>query len=264
MSDWLKLHRKAIDSQVFSDPELWHVFCWCLMKANWRDGWFMGQQISPGSFATGRESAANELRITSSKWYRLIKKLETLQIISVKSNNRFSVITVEKWGQYQSKQEVANNQRTTDEQQMNNQRTTDEQPPNTIEEGKERKERKEGKEKPLSANRGLDSNSDYADEFEMFWEAYPKQRRTKKQEAYRKWKLALKRVDAVTLTKKAVEYANSDVGRSEFAVMPTVWLNGACWEDDPKAWQRNCQKTPVQKKLEKTAAVLMDWVNENG
>jgi len=89
----------------------------------------------------------------------------------------------------------------------------------------------------MSADRGR-SFSEYSDEFENFWKAYPKQRRTKKQEAYRKWKLALKRVDAETLTKKAAEYASSDVGKSEFAVMPTVWLNGACWEDDPAAWEK--------------------------
>lgn len=72
--------------------------------------------------------------------------------------------------------------------------------------------------------------------FEKFWSAFPKVRRTKKQEAYRKWKLALKRVDAETLTKRAGEYAKSPKGLSEFAVMPSVWLNSGMWEDDPASW----------------------------
>lgn len=95
---------------------------------------------------------------------------------------------------------------------------------------------KEGNGKDMSAHRGR-SISDFEEEFEQFWDVFPRQRRTKKQEAHRKWKLALKRVDAETLTTKAAEYAASEVGRGPYAVMPSVWLNGGCWEDSPEAWQ---------------------------
>jgi len=96
----------------------------------------MGQKIPAGSFAVGRVSAARELNMSESKYYRIVKKLESLGCITQKSNNRFTHIFIEKWGVYQGD---LNNERTTDEQQMNNERTTDEQPANTIEERKERK-----------------------------------------------------------------------------------------------------------------------------
>lgn len=86
------------------------------------------------------------------------------------------------------------------------------------------------------------SNGRYSEEFEKFWSVFPKVRRTKKQEAYRKWKLALKKADAATLTKKAAEYAKSKRGQSEFAVMPSVWLNSGMWEDDPEAWSMEAGK----------------------
>jgi molecular chaperone GrpE (heat shock protein) len=133
--NWLKLYRKAIDSQVFSDPDLWHLFCWCLLKANWRTGWYYGQEIHPGSFATGRDSASKELNINAQTWYKRIKKLESIGVISVFSNNRFSVITVQKWADYQSRRDAGNNGVTTEEQQSNNGVTTEEQQSNTIEEG---------------------------------------------------------------------------------------------------------------------------------
>ena len=84
--------------------------------------------------------------------------------------------------------------------------------------------------------------SEYSEDFEKFWDVYPKLRRTKKKEAFRKWKVALRAVEASTLIRRAAEYAASEVGRSEFAVMPTVWLNGGMWEDEPEAWERKSGK----------------------
>jgi hypothetical protein len=91
----------------------------------------------------------------------------------------------------------------------------------------------------LSVSETESGRHKYSEEFETFWEIYPKQRRTKKQEAYRKWKQAVKRVDAGLLIQRAADYADSEQGRSEYAVMPSVWLNGGMWEDEPEAWSRS-------------------------
>jgi hypothetical protein len=133
--DWLKLHRRAIESQVFSDPHLWHLFCWCLLRANWKRGYFKGVEIPPGSFACGRNAAAEELGVNASTWYKRIQKLESMGVISLSGNNRFTTITVQKWAYYQDGSGDGNNEVTTKEQPSNNQVTTKEQPGNTIEEG---------------------------------------------------------------------------------------------------------------------------------
>lgn len=145
--DWVKLHRQTLDSQVFSDPALWHLFCWCLLKTNWKTGWFQGVEVPAGSFATGREAAGQSLGMSGSAWYRNIKKLEAMGVIGVKANNRFTVISVLKWSFFQNTEQQVNNERTTDEQPSNNHRTTDEQRVDTIEEGKKerREERKKGR-----------------------------------------------------------------------------------------------------------------------
>ena len=140
--DWIKLHRKSIDSQVFSDEWLWRLWCWCLMRANWKASWFKAQRIEPGEFATGRKAAADSLGVTESKLYRGLKRLEQMGMIVVKANSNFTVVSLCNWGTYQNSEQA---ERTTDEQRMNNQRTTSEQPANTIEEGKNLKEREEGK-----------------------------------------------------------------------------------------------------------------------
>lgn len=89
---------------------------------------------------------------------------------------------------------------------------------------------------------GLKTGHNGKDEdFELFWKTFPSRRRTKKQEALRRWKAAIANVDPKFLISRATEYAASDKGRSEFAVMPSVWLNTGMWEDEPEAWS---DKTP--------------------
>lgn len=143
MSAWLKLHRRSIDSRVFSDPHLWRLWCWCLIKSNWKRGWHLGCELLPGQFATGREAAAEELGVSGSAWYRGMKKLQEFGCIKLEMNNRFTKVSIVNWDKYQGE---VNNERTTDEQPADNKRTTDEQPADTIEEEQEAKEEQEGEE----------------------------------------------------------------------------------------------------------------------
>lgn len=99
----------------------------------------MGLELQPGQFATGREAASSDLGISGSAWYRGMQRLQELGSITIKANNRFTIVSIVKWESYQGD---VNNEWTTDEQRLNNKRTTDEQQADTIEEGKEIKERK--------------------------------------------------------------------------------------------------------------------------
>lgn len=142
MADWIKLHRKSLDSRVFSDPILWRLWCWCLIKSNWKRGWYCGCELQPGQFATGREAASEELGVSGSAWYRSMQKLQEFGCIRMEANNRFTIVSIVNWRKYQGE---VNNERTTDEQQADNERTTGEQQADTIEEGQELKEGKNEK-----------------------------------------------------------------------------------------------------------------------
>ncbi len=141
MSDWLKLHRKSLESRVFSDPKLWRLWCWCLLKSNWKRGWYFGCEIQPGQFAIGREAASEELGVSGSSWYRAMQKLQELGCIKLQANNRFTIVSIVNWQKYQGE---VNNKRTTSGQPVDNQRTTGEQLPDTIEEGLKFQEGLEG------------------------------------------------------------------------------------------------------------------------
>lgn len=151
MATWLKLHRKSIDSQVFSDPQLWRLWCWCLIKANWKRGWHLGCELLPGQFATGRHAAAQELGISGSAWYRGMQKLQEIGCIMLDVNNRFTKVSITNWERYQGD---LNNERTTNEQQTDNWRATGEQPADTIEEEQEAVDQEEVKEEEKVAIAG--------------------------------------------------------------------------------------------------------------
>lgn len=102
---------------------------------------------------------------------------------------------------------------------------------------------------------------EYSDEFEQFWTAFPKTRRTKKGDAYRKWKIAIRSAEPAFLIKRAREYCVSEKGQGEYAVMPSVWLNGACWNDDDAAW--NPSKVLSQQRSASRLPTAEDKANYN-
>lgn len=120
---YIKLFRKLLNSPIFENEKALKIWIWCLLKATHKERLqLVGQQevnLEKGQFVFGRKKASEELKMSESTIYKYIKLLEKLQMISVNSNNKFSVITVEKWEEYQVKELKDNNKVTTKEQQKN-------------------------------------------------------------------------------------------------------------------------------------------------
>lgn len=147
---WVKLHRAVCESAVFDDAEILRLWIYILVNAAHKDHDTIYQgkivHIKKGEFVTGRKILAREFKLSESKIYRMLTTLAELGNIEIKSNNKFSLVTVVNWAMYQDNLENLNNKRTANEQQLNNKRTTDEQQTNTTEEWKEWKECIEWKE----------------------------------------------------------------------------------------------------------------------
>jgi hypothetical protein len=128
MAGYICLHRKLLESTVFENEKMLKVWIWCLLKATWQE---RDQQVGlqvvhlfPGQFVFGRKVAAAELGMNESTVYQYINVLKTKGNLSIKPNNKFSVINVENWGLYQDNDSVV-------EQQNNNKITTKKQQNNT-------------------------------------------------------------------------------------------------------------------------------------
>ena len=120
---YIKLFRKLLNSPIFENEKALKIWIWCLLKATHKERLqLVGQQevtLQKGQFVFGRKRASEELKMSESTIYKYIKLLEKLQMISIKSNNKFSVVTVEKWEEYQVEELKDHNKVTTKEQQKN-------------------------------------------------------------------------------------------------------------------------------------------------
>jgi len=135
-SGFILLSRKLLDSDVFASQKLLKIWIWCLLKANFKDRAIplkIGKgesiiKVNKGSFLFGRYKAEEELFIDGSTIYKAIKKLEGMDMISIKSNNQYSVISICNYDVYQS---FDTYKVTSKEQPSNSQVTSEEQPSNT-------------------------------------------------------------------------------------------------------------------------------------
>jgi len=120
--DWIKLHRKLLDSIVFDNPKLLKFWLWCLLRANHKRTKIMiGFQeiyLNPGEFIFGRISASEELKMPLSSTRNCLAKLIKIGKLDIKTTNKFSIIKVKRWNVYQNDGHQNDNKRTADGQQM--------------------------------------------------------------------------------------------------------------------------------------------------
>lgn len=126
---FITLHRKVMDNPIWQNPNLAHVFTTLLLLATHERDRFLWngkeEKLERGQLITGRKSLARLTGIPEGSLPRLLTTLETLGILNIKSNTKFSVITLLNYSKYQSKKVVPNSE-------LNNRRTTDEQQTNTL------------------------------------------------------------------------------------------------------------------------------------
>lgn len=134
MSDggWIKLYRKIRKSFVWTNSDQLKLWLLVLMKANHEPNKFLfnGKEVSvtSGQFVTGAHVLASEFnegvpRDKAVAWrslWRWLKRFENEQMLTIKSNTKYSVITVLHWDEYQS----VDNQVTSTRQSTDNQVTT--------------------------------------------------------------------------------------------------------------------------------------------
>ena len=128
--DYVKISRKILDWEWYTDTNTKVLFLHILLKANWKPGRFQGTEVPRGSLVTSQQNMAIETGLTIKNVRTALKHLENTGEVAVKRHPKFSVITVKNYNQYQS----SGSQMAVDGQSSGSQVAT-------IEEGK--KERKE-------------------------------------------------------------------------------------------------------------------------
>ena len=128
---YIKLYRTLIDSDIFQNEKLFKVFIWCLLKATHKErDQVIGRKtirLKEGQFIFGRLKASSELNMAPSTVWDYMKLLEKHKNINIKSNNKYSVVTIEKWGSYQTKENITDSKsnNNTDKKSTRNQQQID-------------------------------------------------------------------------------------------------------------------------------------------
>lgn len=125
---WVRFHRKSMDSSVWKNPNVWFVWSWCLLRANHKENSFpfngIDILIKPGQFITGRKKAHNELpSLSPQQWRTAMAYLKSTSRITIKTTNKYSLVTIVNWLDYQTDNHQTN-QPVTNKQPTNNQQIT--------------------------------------------------------------------------------------------------------------------------------------------
>lgn len=125
MNGHIRLFRKFLKWEWYNNEHTKTVFLHCLLKANWKESKFEGLLIPRGSFITGRQKLAKELGISEQSIRTALKHLKSTNELTIKSTNKYMIITVVNYDLYQedinkstnkSTNELTNNQPTTNQQ----------------------------------------------------------------------------------------------------------------------------------------------------
>ena len=135
--EFIKVNRKIVYWEWYSDPIVRGVFLHCLIMANWAPGKWKGIPYKRGDFFTSLASLAKETGFSYQQIRTSLNKLVSTNELTIKTTNKYSVITVNNYDKYQVSNKQNNKQSTNNQQTINKQITTD----------KEYKEYKEEKKK---------------------------------------------------------------------------------------------------------------------
>jgi len=110
---YVRLWRKSLDAGWIKNHKLWAFWTWCLLKASHKGVYIIvGYQkvnLLPGQFVFGRKKASKETGLTEREIRTIIDFLKTSGNLTIKSTNKFSIITIVNWRTYQA-DEVDNDQ----------------------------------------------------------------------------------------------------------------------------------------------------------
>lgn len=117
---WICLHRKLKKWRWYHDINTRVTFIHCLLSANYEDGCFGGEIIKRGSFVTSYAKLANEIGITVQSVRTALEHLKLTNEVTIKTTNKFTIITVINYNSYQDYNKEDNNQLTNNQQSTNN------------------------------------------------------------------------------------------------------------------------------------------------
>lgn len=102
------IHRELINWEWYTSPNHIRVFIHLLLRANHASATWKGISVDAGQIITGRKKLSAELELSENKIRKVLSDLQSTGEITIKSFNKYSIISITNWDGYQS-----NHQQTT-------------------------------------------------------------------------------------------------------------------------------------------------------
>ena len=120
LNGFIKLHRKLLAWEWYSDINVRVLFFHCLLRANHKKEKWQGIEINAGEFVTSYDHLAKECGLTTQQTRTALNKLKLTGEITSKTTSRYSIITINNWNLYQANNTQDNKQITNNQQTNNN------------------------------------------------------------------------------------------------------------------------------------------------
>lgn len=138
-NEFIKLNRKILKWEWYSDPCTRDVFIHCLLKANWKSGKWKGYSYQRGQFITSLPSLANELGLSVKNVRTALDHLKSTGELADWHDSKIRMITVINYDKYQSCGSLSGRRPADDRQTSGRQAAGDRQQYKNIKEYKEKK-----------------------------------------------------------------------------------------------------------------------------
>lgn len=216
---YIKMWRKSFDSGMHRNHKLWVLWTWLLGNVTHkRQKCLIGSkmvQLEPGQIVCGRNRLAAELGLTVQETRSRLAILKKAGNLTIKSTNKYSIITIVNWWCYQRDQPASQPAK----QPIPN------QDPTTKQECKNDKNEKN--------TTSTLHQPGYSDSFLAFWSVYP--RRVGKAAAYKAWRKIPAGISAEAIIESVERHKRTSQWKKnngKFIPHPSTYLNQARWDDE--------------------------------
>ena len=104
-NEYLKLFRKLVRWEWYTDVNTKTLFIHCLIRANWKDGSWRGIDYKRGQFITSLSSLSKETGLSVQNVRTALAHLELTGELTSQITNQYRLISVVNYDEYQSNQQ---------------------------------------------------------------------------------------------------------------------------------------------------------------
>ena len=101
---FIALYRSLLSWGWHADPATGWLFVNLLLMANWEDGEWQGMIVKRGQLVTGRKALAAQTGLSERQIRTALEHLKSTNELTIKSTNKFSLITIVNYGKFQDVQ----------------------------------------------------------------------------------------------------------------------------------------------------------------